>query len=65
MKVVIAEKISPAAVDLLKEESKWTVVTPEEAAGKLPEQIADADALIVRSAVPVGRNCLRRRRSCG
>jgi D-3-phosphoglycerate dehydrogenase len=60
MKIVIAEKISPAAVDLLKEESKWTVVTPEEVAGKLPEQLADADALIVRSAVPVGSELLEK-----
>jgi len=52
MKIVIAEKMSPAAIDLLRQEP-WELVLPEQAAGKLQEQLADADALIVRSAVQV------------
>src|SRR2546425_10820506 len=49
MKVVVAEKISPSAVDLLRE-PRWTVVTPEQMDGTLSGQLESADALIVRSA---------------
>jgi len=52
MKVVVAEKISGSALALLRE-PRWTLVTPEQLDGKLPEQLAGADALIVRSAVQV------------
>jgi D-3-phosphoglycerate dehydrogenase len=51
MKIVIAEKISSAAISLFTEESGWTVLTAEQVAGNLPKELADADALIVRSAV--------------
>src|SRR5690348_13751874 len=53
MKIVIAEKISSSAVELLKEESRWTVITHEQLNGNLPGQVEGADALIVRSAVYV------------
>lgn len=53
MKVVIAEKVSPAALEVLREERDWTVLTHEQVDGKLADEIADADALIVRSAVKV------------
>jgi D-3-phosphoglycerate dehydrogenase len=52
MKVVVAEKISSSAVDLLRE-PRWTVVTSDQLDGKLAEQLESADALIVRSAVQV------------
>src|ERR1700741_2634387 len=52
MKIIVAEKISSTAVDLLREPT-WEVLTPEQVAGKLPEHLADADALVVRSAVQV------------
>jgi D-3-phosphoglycerate dehydrogenase len=51
MKIVVAEKISPSAIDLLREEKRWNVVTPEQLDGRLAAEVADADALIVRSAV--------------
>ncbi len=51
MKIVIAEKISPAAISLFSEESGWSVLTAEQVAGNLTKELADADALIVRSAV--------------
>ena len=51
MKILIAEKIAPAAVDLLKQEARWTVLTHEQLDGKLPRELENADALIVRSAV--------------
>jgi D-3-phosphoglycerate dehydrogenase / 2-oxoglutarate reductase len=60
MKIVIAEKISPAAVELFKKESRWTVVTAEQLDGKLATQLEDADALIVRSAVDVNAPLLEK-----
>jgi D-3-phosphoglycerate dehydrogenase len=50
VKIVIAEKISPAAVEELKEPG-WTVLTADQLDGKLAEHLESADALIVRSAV--------------
>lgn len=60
MKIVIAEKISAAAVELLKKESRWTVVTAEQLDGKLASQLEQADALIVRSAVDVNASLLEK-----
>ncbi|HKD00989.1 MAG TPA: phosphoglycerate dehydrogenase [Terriglobales bacterium] len=57
MKVVVAEKISSSAVDLLRE-PRWTVVTPDQVDGKLGTQLQSADALIVRSAVQVDAGLL-------
>jgi len=57
MKVVVAEKISSSAVDLLRE-PRWTIVTADQLDGKLPEQLETADALIVRSAVQVNADLL-------
>ncbi|HWG59850.1 MAG TPA: phosphoglycerate dehydrogenase [Candidatus Acidoferrales bacterium] len=50
MKIIIADKISEQGIALLKE-TGWNVVLP--AAAALGEEIADADALIVRSATKV------------
>jgi D-3-phosphoglycerate dehydrogenase len=52
MKIVVAEKMSASAIDLLREPT-WTVITPEQIDGKLAEHLQTADALIVRSAVQV------------
>src|SRR5882724_2242082 len=57
MKVVVAEKMSSSAVDLLRE-PRWTVVTPEQIEGKLAAHLESADALIVRSAVQVDAELL-------
>ena len=62
MKIVIAEKISPSAIDLLREESRWTLVTPEQVDGDLTRHIEAADALIVRSAVDVNAAILEHAR---
>jgi len=52
LKIVIAEKVSPATLAILKGEPGWEVVTADKIAeGGLPAALADADALIVRSAV--------------
>src|SRR5215470_16069899 len=52
MKIIVAEKMSSSAVNLLREPG-WNVVTPDQLNGNLSEQLADADALMVRSAVQV------------
>jgi D-3-phosphoglycerate dehydrogenase len=59
MKIVIAEKISPAAIALFREEARWRLVTPDQIDGDLPAQLANADALIVRSAVKVDAALLK------
>jgi D-3-phosphoglycerate dehydrogenase len=52
LKIVLAEKVSPATLAILQKEPGWNVVTAEQIApGGLPAELADADALIVRSAV--------------
>jgi D-3-phosphoglycerate dehydrogenase len=50
LKIVIAEKISAAAVEELKEPG-WSVLTADQVDGKLSDHLESADALIVRSAV--------------
>ncbi len=57
MKVVVAEKISSSAIDLLRE-PRWTIVTPDQVEGKLAAHLQTADALIVRSAVQVDADLL-------
>jgi D-3-phosphoglycerate dehydrogenase len=55
MKIVLAEKVSPATLAVLKQEAGWNVVTSDQIAklgpGALEAELADADALVVRSAV--------------
>src|SRR5271157_6031089 len=52
MKIIVAEKISSSAVDLLRE-PRWTVITHDQLDGKLAVELESADALVVRSAVQV------------
>jgi D-3-phosphoglycerate dehydrogenase / 2-oxoglutarate reductase len=61
MKVVVAEKISSSAINLLRE-PRWTIVTPDQVEGKLPAHLQSADALIVRSAVQVDADLLEHAR---
>ncbi len=58
MKIVIAEKVSRRGIDLLKAERKWKVVELDSAREKLPRELRDANALIIRSAVQVNRQLL-------
>jgi len=52
LKIVLAEKVSPATLAILQQEPGWNVVTADQIPpGGLPAELADADALIVRSAV--------------
>lgn len=59
MKIVVAEKMSTSAIDLLREPD-WVVVTPDQIDGGLSAQLESADALIVRSAVQVTTDLLAR-----
>src|SRR5438874_10643708 len=61
MKVVVAEKISASAVDLLRE-PRWNIITSEQTDGKLATELQSADALIVRSAVQVNAELLEHAR---
>jgi D-3-phosphoglycerate dehydrogenase / 2-oxoglutarate reductase len=52
LKIVLAEKVSPATLAIFQEEPGWNVVTADQIpTGGLPAELADADALVVRSAV--------------
>lgn len=53
MKIVLAEKVSPATVAVFATEPGWQVITHDKIANGLPEELVDADALVVRSAVQV------------
>src|SRR5437016_10498362 len=59
MKIVIAEKVAANAVQVLKDEPGWMIVTHEQLNGNLAGALPDADALIVRSAVDVNATVLR------
>ena len=61
MKIVVAEKISPSAVDLLRQ-PRWSVMTPEQMDGRLATELHSADALIVRSVVQVNAELLEHAR---
>ncbi len=56
MKVLVAESISPAAIELLRKHSEWDVVVSN--AKEFQAHLADADALLVRSAVKVTQDVL-------
>jgi len=57
MKVIVADKISERGVELLKKSGLNTVVTTKET---IIAELADADALIVRSATRVTRDLLEK-----
>jgi len=58
MKIVVAERVSRKAVELLKTEPNWRIVETEPAREKLLPELKDADALIIRSAVQVDAELL-------
>jgi D-3-phosphoglycerate dehydrogenase / 2-oxoglutarate reductase len=62
MKIVLAEKVSPATLAVLQQEAGWNIVTADQIAklgpGGLESELADADALVVRSAVQVNGKLL-------
>ncbi len=60
MKIVLAEKVSPATLAVFQQEAGWDVVTAEKIKGSLADELGDADALIVRSAVQADAKLLER-----
>jgi D-3-phosphoglycerate dehydrogenase len=57
MKIVVADKISERGIALLRE-TGWEIVLPT--AAVLPDEITNADGLVVRSATKVSRELLDR-----
>jgi D-3-phosphoglycerate dehydrogenase len=53
MKIVLAEKVSPATLAVFAAEPGWEVLTHDQLPGGLAAALEDADALVVRSAVQV------------
>ena len=51
MKIVLAEKVSPATLAVFQQEPGWQIVTPDQIKNGLATELSDADALVVRSAV--------------
>ncbi len=51
MKIVLAEKVSPATLAVFAAEPGWNVLTHDQLPQGLAAALADADALVVRSAV--------------
>ncbi|MGI4757350.1 MAG: phosphoglycerate dehydrogenase [Janthinobacterium lividum] len=52
MKIVLAEKVSPATLAVFQQEPSWKLVSADKITN-LEAELADADALVVRSAVQV------------
>jgi len=53
MKIVLAEKVSPATLAVFAAEPGWVVLTHDQLPDGLAAALVDADALVVRSAVQV------------
>ncbi len=53
MKIVLAEKVSPATLAVFAAEPEWQIRTHDQLPDGLPAALLDADALVVRSAVQV------------
>ena len=53
MKIVLAEKVSPATLAVFHAEPGWNVVTHDQIKDGLAKELKDADGLVVRSAVQV------------
>jgi D-3-phosphoglycerate dehydrogenase len=53
VKIVLAEKVSPATLAVFQAEPGWNVVTHDQIKDGLASELKDADGLVVRSAVQV------------
>ena len=56
MKILIAEPLAPAAIELLRAQSDWNVVVADPKT--YATHLSDTDALLVRSAVKVTKDVL-------
>src|ERR1700744_4420876 len=59
MKIVLAEKVSPATLAVFAAEPGWEVLTHDKLPDGLEAALADADALVVRSAVQATDELMR------
>ena len=57
MKILVAEKVSPAALKVFRDEPGFEVITHEQM-GDLAGAVRDADALVVRSATDVNQKLI-------
>jgi len=64
MKIILAEKVSPATLAVFAAEPGWEVLTHDQLPDGLPAALFDADALVVRSAVQVDDALMERAPSC-
>jgi len=53
LKIVLAEKVSASTLAVLQAEPGWKIITADKIQGSLQQELKDADALVVRSAVEV------------
>jgi len=53
VKIVLAEKVSPATLAVFQAEPGWKIVTHDQIKNGLAQELKDADGLVVRSAVQV------------
>jgi len=58
MKILVAEPLAPAGLDLLRAQAGWDVVIADPKSYE--PHLADCDALLVRSAVKVTKDVLAR-----
>src|SRR5271156_1338827 len=58
MKIVLAEKVSPATLAVFESETGWQIVTHDQIKNGLAAELVDTDALVVRSAVQVDETLL-------
>src|ERR1700740_1443839 len=58
MKIVLAEKVSPATLAVFQTEAGWQIVTHDQIKNGLAGELADAGGLVVRSAVQVYESLL-------
>jgi D-3-phosphoglycerate dehydrogenase len=58
MKIVLAEKVSPATLAVFESEPGWQIITHDQVKNGLAAEIVDADGLVVRSAVQVDDSLL-------
>ena len=63
MKILVAEPLAPAAIELLRAQRGWEVIVADPKTYQA--HLADCDALLVRSAVKVTKRCWPRRPSYG
>jgi D-3-phosphoglycerate dehydrogenase len=60
MKIIVADSVPDNIIEILKADPTWQVVNLPKTKGKVADEIADADALLVRSATKVTAELLEK-----